>query len=270
MARITQRSANTGGTSNAQSNRLRARLLIGIAIISVLLLTGVFLFYTTEQFLIRDGRFTLAESEGGDNSSIHVRGVTYASARAIESVFSEDTGRSVYLLPLEARRDTLRSIDWVRDASVARVWPNQLFVHVKERRPVAFVAQPYTRYALIDEDGVILRPVTARFHLPVLKGIRATDSIQARREQVRRMVRLLGQLGDSSENISEVDTSDRENLKVTIPGDGRMMTLWLGDRNLTARYLSFGKHFAEIKEKSPHGNLVDLRIDGKITVIDQN
>lgn len=240
-----------------------------VGIVAAILLVGMFAFYSFEQFLIRDARFTLAETDASENPSIHLQGVTFASARAVESVFSEDTGRSVYLLPLQSRRDTLRSIDWVKDATVARVWPNQVYVHVNERRPVAFVGPPFSRSGLIDDDGVILHPVTARFHLPVLKGLKSADSIPARREKVRRMVYLLGQLGGSSENISEVDTSDRDNLKVTQPWDGRMMMLLLGDRNFNVRYQTFVRHFKEIKEKSPHGSLVDLRIDGKITVIDQ-
>ena len=48
-------------------------------------------------------------------------------------------GRSVYLIPLDERRATLRTVDWVKDASVARVWPNRVVVRVAERKPVAFV-----------------------------------------------------------------------------------------------------------------------------------
>ena len=59
--------------------------------------------------------------------------------RAIEAVFAEDFGRSVYLIPLSERRASLRTVDWVKDASVARFWPNRVVVGVTERKPVAFV-----------------------------------------------------------------------------------------------------------------------------------
>jgi len=278
MARNSQQSLNAGGNSganarntsgkNAWSSQRRANIVVGIGVASALLLVSLFAFYAFEQFLIGDGRFAIANDDGGENPSVHVQGVTYASQRSIENVFSEDTGHSAYLLPLGTRRDTLRAIDWVKDATVARVWPNRVFVRVQERRPVAFVALTSSRFGLIDEDGVILRPVTARFHLPVLKGIRTLDTLQVRREKVRRMQHLLAELGDAAGKISEVDTGERDNAKVTQPWDGRMMTLELGDTNFANRYQNFAKHFAEIKTSSPHGTQVDLRIDGKITVLD--
>ena len=267
MPRTTQPSTNANGSRGV---KFRSRVVIGICVAVAILLVAMFAFYASEQFLIRDARFALSDTGADGESSVHIQGITYASSHAIESVFSEDSGRSVYLLPLSARRDTLRSVDWVKDAHVARIWPNRIYVHVKERRPVAFVTLPSLRFALIDEDGVILRPVTARFHLPVLKGIRPNETPQSRKEKVQRMLHLLSELGDSADKISEVDTSDRDNYKVTQPWDGRMMTLLLGERDFALRYQNFVKHFDEIKKKSPHGSVVDLRLEDQITVIDQN
>ena len=42
--------------------RLRAHIMVGIAVAAAVLLAAVFVFYASEQFLIRDARFTLAEA----------------------------------------------------------------------------------------------------------------------------------------------------------------------------------------------------------------
>ena len=72
--------------------------------------------------------------------TLEIAGAAHASRAQIEAVFADDSGRSVYLLPLSDRRETLRTVDWVKDASIARLWPNRVMVSVAERKPVAFIA----------------------------------------------------------------------------------------------------------------------------------
>ena len=201
---------------------------------------------------------------------IQLQGAAHASRRTIESVFADDLGRSVYLLPLADRRATLRTVDWVKDASVARVWPNRVMVRLTERRPVAFVTLAPSRFGLIDEDGVILPPAADRFHLPVLRGVRASAPIADRRDRVQRMQRVLRELGDNAGKIAEVDVSDRDNLKVTQPYEGRMVTLLLGDQDFGVRYQNFVSHYGEIKQKLPGATTLDLRLEDRITVVDEN
>src|SRR5580700_8908196 len=101
----------------------------------VLLVASIYVFHRLEQFLIRDPRFAFTGVEG-DASLIEISGAAHASRAEIERVFSIDLGRSVYLLPLADRRESLRSVDWVKDASIARLWPNRVVVRVQERKPV--------------------------------------------------------------------------------------------------------------------------------------
>jgi len=234
---------------------------------SVVLIASLYLFHRFEQFLIRDPRFALSGLDG-DVAAIEIAGAAHASRAQIERVFAIDLGRSVYLLPLSERRDALRSVDWVRDASIARLWPNRVVVRVEERKPVAFLTLAPARFGLIDEDGVILPPAADRFTLPVLTGVRTSDALSDRRESVHRMMRLTRDLGDNVRNISEIDVSDRDNLKVTAPRDGHMVTLLLGDRNYAQRYRNFLSYYSKIKRSLPNAATLDLRLDDRITVVE--
>jgi cell division protein FtsQ len=235
----------------------------------VVLAAALYAFHRLETFLIRDARFTLnARSTTDDAPSLEISGVSHASQSSIEGVFAEDLGRSVYLMPLNGRRDTLRSVDWVRDASVARVWPNRVIVRVAERTPVAFVTLSSSHFALIDVDGVILPTAKDRFTLPVLAGVRTTDPLSLRRDRVRRMLALLAELGQAGRNISEIDVSDRDDLKVSQPYDGRVLTLLLGDHNFAVRYGNFVAHFKEIQARLPGATTLDLRLEDRITVVE--
>jgi cell division protein FtsQ len=231
----------------------------GVVLLAVLG-AALYAFHRTEQFLIRDPRFTLSSAE-----SIQIFGARHASRAALEAVFAEDVGRSVYLAPLQDRLASLRTVDWVRDASVARVWPNRLMVHVVEREPVAFVRLA-SRPGLIDAQGVILPPGRDRFDLPMLAGVSPRDSLVERREAVGRMLALTSALGEAAAEISEIDVSDPDNIVVSQSYRGRVLKLMLGDRNFAVRYGNFLNHYGEIETRLPGASVLDLRLETQITV----
>src|SRR5581483_3092581 len=189
------------------------RIVMVVSAVLVVALVSLYALHTAEQFLIRDPRFALNGPEG-DQETLEISGASHASQRQIAGVFSQDAGRSVYLLPMSDRQTTLRAVDWVKDASIVRLWPNRVLVRVNERTPVAFIAVSQSRFGLIDEDGVILPPATDRFTLPVLAGVRPADPPSERRERVHRMLKLTRELGDDTSKISEIDVSDPDDLKV--------------------------------------------------------
>jgi len=257
--------------SNPQDAAIpRLKIAVWVVALTVMLVISLFAWHRLEQFLIHDPRFAVSGPEGADDASvIQIQGAQHASRRAIEGAFAEDMGQSIYLLPLEARRATLRTVDWVKDATVMRLWPNRVVVRVAERKPVAFVTLSGSRYGLIDEDGVILPPATDRFHLPVLRGVAARHPLADRRDRVQRMQRLLRALGANADKIAEVDVTDREDLRVTQTYGGRMVTLLLGDQNFAVRYQNFLNHYAEIRDKMPDASSLDLRMEDRITVVQQ-
>ena len=254
--------ANSARTRRFSTPRLIATFVTAAVILSAVL----FALHLIEQFLIMDPRFALGQP--GDEAALQISGAAHASRPAIQKIFADDEGASVYLIPLTERRDAVREVPWVREASVARVWPNRVIVRVQERTPVAFVRLNSSRFGLIDAEGVILPQATDRFKLPVLAGVRSSDSVVARRQGVQRMLRLTAELGDATANISEIDVSDGDNLKVSQPYDGRFLTLLLGDRNFKARYGNFLSHYSQIQQRLPGAAVLDLRLEDRITVVE--
>jgi cell division protein FtsQ len=253
---------------------LTPRWIAGTIAAALLLIATLYAFRTLEQFLIRDARFTLNEpgappgsASASPPASLEIAGSTHASAQAIQAVFAEDFGRSVYLIPIADRRLTLRTVDWVKDASVARFWPNRIVVGVAERKPVAFLSMGSSPPALIDEEGVILPPAQDRFTLPLLLGVSASDALPVRRERVRRLLALMKDLGSAAGSVTEVDVSDPDNLKISEPFEGHAVTLLLGDRNFALRHRNFVNYYAEIRKKMPGSAVLDLRLEDRITVV---
>ena len=157
----------------------------------------------------------------------------------------------------------------MHDASVARIWPNRVIVQITERKPAAFIklpAESMVRWALIDDEGVILDPPSkASFQLPVLAGVMGSESQEKRGIRVRRMQRLMKDLGPLADNVSEVDVTDLDDLKVTEQAAGRAVLLMLGDRNFSPRLRNFLDHYPDIYRKMPQATSFDLRLDDRIT-----
>lgn len=248
----------------------------------------LFAWRRVEEFLIQDDRFRLAEPEdfAGHSPSLTIEGIHYASPTQIRHVFADDFGRSLYLVPIAARRQQLLAIDWVEDATVSKVWPNALRVKVYERRPIAFVRLAQNRrdgtshllpgngmsqFALIDRDGFILRPrVASRFTLPVITGISEWEPPNDRRARVRRVLEMLQDVGSLADGISEINVTDVNNLIVTERIDGSAVSLKLGEENFSDRLKYFLANYREVKTKRPDAHAFDLRVDGAITAAGGN
>ncbi|MGE5489204.1 MAG: cell division protein FtsQ/DivIB [bacterium] len=235
-----------------------AMIWLGAAVSATAVAAGV---YLIDDFLATDSRFVL-------RSGIAVEGIKHAPRERIDAVFARDMGRSIYLVPLAERRASLLAIDWVKDATVSRRWPDQIAVRLVERTPVAFLVAPGGGApALIDADGVILSlPPRAKLDLPALTGITREQTLEARRERVSRAMEFLRDAGAWAGRVSEVDATDSGNLKVTITDRGRAYQLWMGNRNYAARLENFLKFREEINRRLPFATIFDLRLDDRITV----
>jgi cell division septal protein FtsQ len=251
------------------------RLLLrfgGIAIaVGVALSGGIYASERFAQFLIRDTRFFLPgpADYGLESPYLEVHGIRYASRPQVLRLFEQDYGRSLYLFPLAARRAELLRVRWVHDVSIARIWPNRVVVQITERKPAAFIklpAEAMLRWALIDDEGVILDPPPkSTFQLPVLAGVMGGESQEKRGIRVRRMQRVMKELGSMADNVSEVDASDLDDLRITEQAGGGAVTLMLGDRNFSPRLKNFLDHYPEIHHNMPQATAFDLRLDDRIT-----
>jgi cell division protein FtsQ len=267
--------ASDSGAKSKKGRVLPTRLVFrfaGIALAVGFVLSGAI--YASDrfaQFLIRDTRFFLPgpADYGLESPNVDVHGIHFASRQQVLRVFDPDYGRSLYLFPLAERRIELLHVRWVHDASIARIWPNRIFVQIAERRPAAFIklpAEAMQRWALIDDEGVILDPpAKASFQLPVLAGVLSGESQEKRGVRVRRMQRLMRELGPMADNVSEVDASDLDDLKITEQAGGGAVTLMLGDRNFSSRLKNFLEHYPDIHRNMPKAASFDLRLDDRIT-----
>ena len=257
--------ARNSGTREAKKNgrRINWRLLFaGIVLLAASVSTAM-AGYKVHHYVLNDPQFNLSRER---RDSITIQGLVYASKWKVQRVFANDFDHSIFAVPLEERRRRLMGIDWIEDASISRVWPDRLVVRIKERKPVAFVSAR-SGFLLVDAHGVLLeQPLQAQFSFPVLAGIREDESDNARRERVRAFLDFQQDMGYLSKDISEVDATDPDNIRVITQMDHRAITLLMGESNFAHRYQHFVKNYPEIRKRSPVAKAFDLRLDDRITV----
>ena len=73
------------------------------------------------------------------------------------------------------------------------------------------------------------------------------------------------QLGRHADGVSEVDVSDLDDLKISWAVQGRAVTLLMGESNFSSRIENFLEHYPDIHRKMPQASTFDLRLDDRIT-----
>jgi len=224
-------------------------------------------------FFDHDPRFRIDSS-----NSIQTMGNSQLTRDELLSVFGADIGRNIFYIPLAERRAELEQIPWVEHATVMRILPNQLRVAVRERTPVAFVRivnRNGDQIKLVDGAGVILDMPPAmmaarHFSFPVVTGIGPGDPLPARAARMELYQKFIAALDSSGEhlsmNLSEVNLSDPEDVRVTIPAKSSDLLLHFGDTNFLARYRIFQSHLSEWEQQYPQLAAVDLRYDSEVVL----
>ncbi len=132
-----------------------------------------------------------------------------------------------------------------------RLLPNRIAVTIQERTPVAF-AQIGSRISLIDANGVVMGMPADRkikYSFPVIRGITDTEPLSSRAAAMKIYNRLVNELGSDRwrelqrqrewgyqllKQLSEVDLSDPEDVKVTANDAGGTMVVHLGKARFSA------------------------------------
>jgi cell division protein FtsQ len=215
-------------------------------------------------------RFRIESSD-----SIEISGVRNASRAHVMEIAGADIGRNIFFMPLDERKRQLETIPWVQSATVMRLWPNRVAVQIQERTPVAF-AQIGSRINLIDANGVVMGMPANRltkYSFPVIHGITETEPLSSRFAAMKIYNRLASELDSPDaggprymQQLSEVELSDPEDIKVTANEGGGTLLIHLGGSNFLERYKLYVSHIGEWRQQFQNLQSVDLRYEGQIIV----
>jgi len=189
---------------------------------------------------------------------------------AVRDRFADDFGGTVFGVPLEERRRALEEIPWVEAATVQRLLPNRMRVHLRERTPVAFLRQD-SALSLIDIHGVILTPPQgASYDFAVLSGISESLPREERAARVGLYLQMIAELDSGgksySRQLSEIDVSDLDNLRATHPVAEGVVLLHFGRDRYQEKFEAYLQHRPLWQQSGETVRAVDLRYRGQIVL----
>jgi cell division protein FtsQ len=206
--------------------------------------------------------------ESSDN--IEVTGVQNVTKAQIMEVMGADIGRNIFFIPLAQQKAQLEQIPWVESASVMRFVPNRLKVEIQERTPVAF-ARVGPRIFLIDAGGTLMElPQKHKYSFPVILGMNPGEPLSTRAPRMRAYNELVQDLDSGgarySQDLSEVDLTDLENLKVRVNDPAGDVLVQLGSSDFLRRYKTYVSHVQEWRQQFQKLESVNLRYDNQVIV----
>src|ERR1700674_3482429 len=206
--------------------------------------------------------------ESSDN--IEVTGMQNVTKAQIMEVMGADIGRNIFFIPLAQQKAQLEQIPWVESASVMRFVPNRLKVEIHERTPVAF-ARVGPRMALIDAGGTLMEVSPKhKFSFPVILGMNPGEPLSTRAPRMKVYGEMVSQLDGSgahySQDLSEVDLSDLEDLKVRVNNPAGDVLVHLGSSDYLRRYKIYVSHAQGWRQQFQKLESVNLRYDNQIIV----
>ena len=217
---------------------------------------------------------------------IEVTGAQHVSHAQIMEVMGGDIGRNIFFVPLGQRQHRLEQIPWVESASVMRFVPNRLRIEIHERTPVAF-ARIGSHISLIDAGGNLMELTSgpkhagvpgasasgaagSKYSFPVISGMNGNEPLSTRAARMKSYNDLIQQLDSGgarySQEISEVDLTDVEDVKVVTADPNGDVLVHLGSSNYLQRYRVYVTHVQAWRAQFDKLESVDLRYDGQIIV----
>ena len=203
---------------------------------------------------------------------IEVFGIDHVSKRQVMEVMGADIGRNVFFVPLDQRKQQLEQIPWVESASVARLMPNRLSVAIVERTPAAFVLV-HNKIALIDAHGVVMEMPSSqasRYSFPVIVGTGDSEPLSTRAARMKIYGEVIKELDSGgvqqSKQLSEIDLSDPDDVKVTVSDPQGEVLVHLGANSFGDRFKIYKEHVQEWRQQVLKLASVDLRYDRQVIV----
>jgi len=204
------------------------------------------------------------------SDNIEVTGMQNVTKAQIMEVMGADIGRNIFFVPLSQQKTQLEQIPWVESASVMRFVPNRLKVEIHERTPVAF-ARVGPRIFLIDAGGTLMElPQKHKYSFPVILGMYPGEPLSTRIPRMKAYNELVGELDSNgarySQDLSEVDLTDLENLKVRVNDPAGDVLVELGSSEYLKRYTTYVSHVKEWRQQFQKLESVNLRYDNQVIV----
>lgn len=176
-----------------------------------------------------------------------------ASAAHLDSVIRGELSGTFFTMDLDAARESISHVPWVRAVALRRQWPHRLEIAIDEHQPLA----RWNDNGLVDTQGDVFVASYAG-DLPQFDG--PDGQSQAMAQRYRQWGALLAPL---ALRVTGLTLSPRGGWQILAQGDGGDLTMHVGRDDVDARMARFiaayGRTLAVLTRDGRHVDRVDLR-----------
>lgn len=160
--------------------------------------------------------FTLAsiELEPAPETELH-----YVSPESVRAVIANRFGGNFFMVDLDEAREVFETVPWVRRASIRRIWPDTLRVHIEEEQPLALWNENQMINTWGEAFTANLGELDDDMELPHFSGPEGTEGLVVQR--YAELARWFAPLGLQ---VRELELSPRYAWKATM-SDGLILDL---------------------------------------------
>jgi cell division septal protein FtsQ len=233
----------------------------GILLIAAMILFACIYVYNSEKFHLND---------------VAIYGCKETEPAGLEQIVRDNVPGNILRIDLGLLQKQLEREKWIRHVEIRRVLPSGMVLYVKERVP-SVILEMSGKLMIADEDGVLLDAYAPRYgklDVPVFKGIagKNTESYRQYQEEntarIHHALNMLSEIESGSPDyarmISEVDISDRSNLKIMLVDNTAEIYLGKEDYLNRFRELIDSDEYQKFKSRNINIPVVDLRFDNQI------
>lgn len=202
---------------------------------------------------------------------ICVQGGQHLSVAQVVELSDIRTGLNTFSLDLDLIGRKVAENPWVREAQVQRIFPRQIDIRIKERKPVAIINLGYLYY--LDDRGEVFKVLESDDSLdyPVVTGFDYQKIEQRDRKSatdLKQIVILLADLRQRQQfNLQQISEINREKgggfALFTLNGGVKVR---LGRGDFAKKLDRLERIYAELQPRLPILDYIDLNVDEKVIV----
>ncbi|MCL2877194.1 MAG: FtsQ-type POTRA domain-containing protein [Acidobacteria bacterium] len=228
-------------------------------------------------FVLISGIFALS-SDAFELRDIRISGCRHQDAGTLEGIIRGEFPANVLRIDLDKARLRLEKETWVKRVEVHRVLPSSLVLRIEEREPTVLLELGGAQM-MADGEGVLLGTYKREFgkiDSPIFRGLAGkdpktyekyyTENAGRIRNGVAMLAEIAAEMPQDVRNISEIDLSELNNIKIMMDND--QVEICLGSENYLKRFSGFvgdpAKKYQELKNQGIQVAQIDLSNDGQI------
>lgn len=244
VQRPAARNGRTAPTSRTQKAAKKsewslARVLAFVPLFLKIVLAGCILFVAVI------GYRAAAAAPFFQMQTVDISGNRRTPSRDVEATVKKYAAREgVWRADIEAIKNDLERMTWVRAATVARVLPSGIRVRIAEREPHLVVRTESGRLMWADNEGMLLGAFTPNDEMPqfFVRGVEESNTSDAKRQNRERVakyneMRAEWDAANLTARISEVNLDDLNDVRAQLAGTDSAIEVRLGGQE-------FGKRLA--------------------------